>query len=693
MNIELEYSALWLVGILFLSLFLSWFSYYKKNGFEALSTTWKALLYGVRFLSLFLIGITLLGLFFKSVKERIEPPLFFMVTDNSASMLNYKDSARVPSEIANTKRELQKKYGSKFDLKELAIGSKVSDTSSYNFDAVNSNLEEAFGYIHSEYYNRNIGGIAFVSDGNFNVGANPIYNAQKMRTTPVFCIAVGDSIQKKDQLIRSVFNNPLAFLNNDFPVEIDVSSYEFEGQKSILSIYKKEKLIASQTLQYGKDSEDFQKVRFLLPADAIGYHTYTIKIEEEPDEISYKNNKRNFYIEVLDSRNKVLLLSSAPHPDISSIKNVLSTDENIEFESALFKDWDGKINSTNLLICHTPQNNIALKYLERFEENNIPILYILGAETNAETYKKLGIRFQNGANGEGDAIQATVDGNFSGFVVDPELGEALNYYPPLYGRYGDFKAPAGSIPLLKQRIGSVVKESPLLFFMLQRGKRFGVLMGDGIWKWRINEYQRSNNHKLFNGLINKTIQYLTTPGKSQGLTVRFPKKLNKEEDLVINGVFYNASLEAITSPVLELIVTDENNKEYTTQFSVYEQGYQAHLGKLNPGRYEWEASTKFDQKTFSKSGVFIVEDIDKERSSSVANHSVLKQLAAQSDGAFYKLSDSKKFISDLSLRKEIKSVSFLEDTSYKLIDYTWYLLLCAFTLSAEWFIKRTKGLR
>ena len=102
------------------------------------------------------------------------------------------------------------------------------------------------------------------------------------------------------------------------------------------------------------------------------------KDEEKENEISYKNNTKNFYVEVLDSRNKVLLLSTAPHPDISALKNVLSTDDKIEFESALFKDWEGNVNQANLLICHSPQKTTDLNTIQRFEQENIPILYILG---------------------------------------------------------------------------------------------------------------------------------------------------------------------------------------------------------------------------------------------------------------------------------------------------------------------------
>ena len=693
MNLELEYSAFWLFGILLLSLFVSWFSYRKKNGFNELSWMWKSALYLTRFVSVFLITSLLLGVFVKTYIERIEQPLFFVVTDHSASMLNYKDSATVAKSIQQTKDKIATQYGAKFDLKILSIGANVETKKKHTFNESSSNLEAAFAYINSNYYNRNIGGITLISDGNFNVGANPIYNAAKLRTAPIFCLAVGDSIQRKDQLVRSVFNNPLAFLMNDFPVEIDISSFQFPEEEALLTISKKGKVVATKTINYSKNREDFQKVRFLIPADELGNHTYTIQLEEKENEISYKNNTKNFYVEVLDSRNKVLLLSTAPHPDISALKNVLSTDDKIEFESALFKDWDGKTNQANLLICHSPQKTADLNTIQRFEQENIPILYILGPSTNESLYPRLSIQFPPRTAGKKDNLQAALNDNFSEFVIDPMLKTSLEFYPPLQGHYGDFKLPTGAKTLFKQRIGSVTKESPLLFFQTQRGKRSATIMGEGIWRWRMNEFQRTKDHSVFNDLIDKTIQYLTVPGRAKGLSVRFPKKINKQKEVIVNGVFYNSSLEAITSPVLNLKITDENSKTYTTQFSVYEDGYQAQLGKLNPGKYSWNVEGEFKNKTERKSGVFVVEDIDQERAESVANHSVLKQLSAQSNGGFYKLSEANEFIEGLSQRTEIESVSFSEESSFKLIDYTWYLILCILFLCGEWFIKRIHGIR
>ena len=113
MNFNLDYSAWWLLAISLFSLALTYLSYSTKRGFVELSKTVKGLMLASRFISLFMLGVVLLGVLFNTQKERIENPIFFVVTDNSKSMLNYKDSTEVLKNINMFKGRLKKEFGEK----------------------------------------------------------------------------------------------------------------------------------------------------------------------------------------------------------------------------------------------------------------------------------------------------------------------------------------------------------------------------------------------------------------------------------------------------------------------------------------------------------------------------------------------------------------------------------------------------
>jgi hypothetical protein len=104
------------------------------------------------------------------------------------------------------------------------------------------------------------------------------------------------------------------------------------------------------------------------------------------------------------------------------------------------------------------------------------------------------------------------------------------------------------------------------------------------------------------------------------------------------------------------------------------------------------AQTKLNEKTFTQNGEFFVEDLDHEKNESVANHSVLKQLAEQSNGSFYALNNIDPFFIDLSNRSDIASVAYEEKSTLQLIDIWWYLMTAAMLLISEWILKRIYGL-
>ena len=230
MHLISDFSLWFLIPIGLFSAILTFYFYKKEGWFADLKPIQQNLLR-------VLIGILLLGLILQTINYRDEKPVFINLIDNSNSMMNHKDSNLVKSQIASYRERLKAKYGEKFELVDLHIGSNVSNQK-LDFSEKTSNLEAGFEKINFDYYNRNIGGIAFISDGNYNVGTNPAYAAEKISLTPIFSLAVGDTTPRKDQLIKNVSVNEIAFLNNEFPVEVDLESIKLGGKSVSVIIFE-----------------------------------------------------------------------------------------------------------------------------------------------------------------------------------------------------------------------------------------------------------------------------------------------------------------------------------------------------------------------------------------------------------------------------------------------------------------------
>lgn len=686
-----DISLFWLLPIGLAAFGVTFWFYRNQPWLNEVSKTVRRALFSLRFVALFLVGILLLGVLFESVEYRNEKPVFISLIDNSASLKNYKDSNSVQKQITAFQEALKAKYGEKFELVSYVMGNEFRATNQVDLKDSKSKLSEGFESIFSTYYNRNVGGIVCISDGNFNEGPNPVYSAEKIALTPIFTLGVGDTTTQKDQLIRDVSSNEIAFLKNKFPVEVDIEALKIGKRSSKISIFHKGKVIASQQVNYENGTFDFKHVTFELEATEVGFQHYTVEIAPIQGEYSTKNNRRSFYIEVLDGRNKILLLAGAPHPDVAALKYVFEKDENVQVESNLLTDWDNKLDKVDLIVWHEPGVNYSSSVAELIQRSGKPVLYFVGPNTSNSVVQKLNVGMSFSNSNQTDEVQPGLNKGFELFEISTELQRELNYFPPVKVRFGEVKMSPQNKMFLTQRLGQFVKKDPILFFGEQDNNKYGVFVGEGIWRWKINEYSRLKSNVNFQELIQKVSQYLVVKQNASSLRITLPRRFSKGEEVKIKAEFYNEALELITKPTIQFDLTDENGRKSKLEFAVNGNFYTLPLGTLNPGKYTWVASTSFNGKKHSKKGIFVVEDIAIEALETTANHGVLQQISANSNASFYNLKDYQKLLKAIDQRDDIVEVAYEESAFNDLIDYFWILLLILLLLSTEWFLKRYHG--
>lgn len=689
MQVFSDISIWWLIPWAIVALVLGFLYYRKQKALDDLSKPKKWGLIVLRSMTLFLLGLLLFGLIVENKDYKTEKPVFITLVDNSTSMLNYKDSSQVINQIDDFQEELIGKYGDQFEFKNYIVGPDVSE-GKFNFSDKQSNLDSGFDFIYNQYYNRNVGGICFISDGNYNSGKSPVYSAEKISLTPVFSIGVGDTIVKRDQLIRNLAVNDIAFLNNEFPIEVDLEAHKMGKQTIVVSLWSNGQKLATQEVKYSEGTLDFKHVSFTVEAKTVGFVSYTVKVERKNNESSYENNERNFYVEVIDSRSKVLILARAPHPDLTSIRQVLSKDENIEVESELISDWEGVLSDYALLIWHDPDQNGNSSLPQQIRSSKTPVLYMIGGQSSGSTIDKLNIGLSYPRGNSFDEVQGAVNENFQLFEVSDDLKKSIRNYPPLTVRFGTIKL-AGASVLLSQRIGSVQKKDPILAFKTESGNKYGVLIGEGLWRWKLSDYANNGSNERFDELIQKMVQYLTVKKNTEPLRISLPSRFNVIDDVILNAEFYNSSFERITKPDISLVLTDEEGVDIKYSFAKNTSDYTLSLGKMKKGKYSWIAYTSFDRKKYTKNGVFVVDDVSLEALSSHADHNLLQQISSKTNGKFYTLSSASKLIEDIESRKDIVSVTYEESSFDDLIDWKWLFFLLIISLTVEWFIRRYSG--
>jgi hypothetical protein len=691
MHLLSSYSLWWILPIIFISAVLSILFYRNENWIKSKSKYLKYTFLILRTSSFSLIGILLLGLLLEQTHFETEKPVILTLVDRSSSMNNYKESAGLEKQIEAYQTKLNEKLGGRFELQTWDFGKNLQ-VSNKGFTDDQTNMELPFEQAANQFLNRNLGAIVLISDGNYNTGGHPMYNAENLPLTAVYSLAVGDTALKKDLILANIAYNDLAFLNNNFNLEVDLEAQRFPGENIQVNLYEDGKKVATQGTQFNKQRNAQATLSFELKAKKPGIHEYKIVIEQRKGEFSYQNNSRTVYIEVIDSRSKILLYSHAPHPDISALQQALSGNENYEVIVAHETQLKSiQINALDLIVWHDPGKSFAKNLFESAQAKKIPVWYILGSQTDQQIAAKLQLGLQLELRQQLEEIQAQANTSFALYAPNPDWLSLTPFLPPLTKRFGEAKANAGTQILFTQRIGNLQKNSPLLCFNEKDQQRHATLLGEGIWRWRMINYLKKQNHEAFDAFVGEICAYLLVKKEGNGLRVQAPKKLSTSENCILNASFYNEAMQAITSTKINWELDYEHKKMRKGTFTTKGAFYQQQLGRLKPGRYYWKASTVHNQKKYSKTGAFIVEDIDLEQLESAARHNTLYQLAAQTDAKVYPIQDYNKLITQLEKSEELVALRTETHQFDPLLDYILLFLLLATLLLSEWFLRRFHG--
>ena len=103
--------------------------------------------------------------------------------------------------------------GDDYEIEFLSMAKGLKFSDSIHFNQKRTNISQVFDFVNNTYARENIGAVILATDGIYNQGNNPIYKSLN-KNTILYTIGLGDTILKKDLLIKEVNNNAIAYLNN-----------------------------------------------------------------------------------------------------------------------------------------------------------------------------------------------------------------------------------------------------------------------------------------------------------------------------------------------------------------------------------------------------------------------------------------------------------------------------------------------
>ena len=686
-------SSLWYIVLcLLVGLFYAAVLYFKEARLAAIPKRLLMLMGSLRFILVFLLSFLLMNPLLKTIFREVEKPVIVFAQDVSASMVMGKDSVFIRTEYLNKIKKLTNSLSEKFDVVTYSFGSQFREKIVFDFKDKVTDFSSLFDELQTRYSDRNLGAIIVASDGIFNQGQSPVYSSSRIKA-PIFCIAMGDTTIYQDLILTKVIHNKIAFLGNTFPLDVIVDAHQCQNTTSILTIRKGQQIVFTKSLNIPTNNFNLT-LPVELTAASIGLQHYTVSLSVLDGEHNKLNNIQDIYIDILDGREKVLIVGASPHPDMGALKLAIESNANYEVETFVLNKFINPVKKYNLAILHNiPSANFnAQQLLADLALARIPVFYITGAQNRFTLFNELntGIRIQTNSTRPNEC-EAILVNNFPLFNLSEQVINYSSKLPAVLAPFGNFQKSTAVTQLFTQKIGALKTDYPLWIFSRQGERKISIFVGEGLWKWRMHDFADHGNNEIFNELIGKTVQYLTVREEKSLFRVQSKSNFLENESILMEAEVYNQSYELINTPDVSIEIIDESGRKFPFIFSRVGQAYRLDAKQFPIGEFNYLAKVKVGDKLLTKKGSFSVSPLLVEMATTTANHQILYQLSKKHNGDLFSPLALDSLAQVLNSREDIKPVIYNTKKLIAIINLPFVFFILILILSMEWFIRKRFG--
>ena len=634
----------------------------------------------LRFISLFSIFLLLINpIISRKITEIKKTPLPIVV-DNSKSISELKATKEASELYLNIAKN--KAINEKYDVQLFSFDNEFKSLEQLDFQGNQSHIDGVAKNLKQLYRNTNYPVVLF-TDGNQTMGNDYVFSFQE--NTSVFPVVLGDTTTVLDLKINQINVNKYAFLKNKFPVEVFL---QYNGNETItptFSIQSGNQTVHKQTVTFSKDKKA-QSITVLLNADKVGIAKYKAVISSNIKEKNTSNNAKNFAVEIIDQRSEIALISAINHPDLGALKR--SIEVNQQRKVTILKPNEIKsLQDYNVLILYQP--TAAFKSL--FEQNKtaqINTLIITGTATDFGFLNQVQDDLLFKMSAQKEDYLATYESDFNLFA---QTNIGFENFPPLEHNFGVVAAKNNVNTLLTARVRNVPVQNPILTFTENGSKRKAYLIGENIWKWRLENHLNKKSFEDFDLFSDKIIQFLVSNASKKNLNVTYESFYNSGENIEITAEYFNKNYEFDDKAQLTIQVVNSKTK-VAKKYDLLKatNSYKVNLDGLEAGNYSFKVTEKQSNTTFS--GSFEVLDFEIEKQFVNPDKNRLEQLATNTNGKVYYPNQIENLIK--SLLENENYIPTQKETIKKspLIDWIWLLIFAILALASEWFIRKYNGL-
>ncbi len=697
-------SALTLL-FLIISAAISFYLYRKA----ALTTAKKILLTALKSAAIFLILVLFIEpviLAFVSPKNSL---INLVVVDNTRSNLLKNENGNLKSDEIKDFLNKNLSDKNKYSLFTLSDSNNspgnINEPDSIKFNGANTNLSESLNRLLTYYPERNFNSVTVISDGIFNSGGNPLYQA-RLFYAPLITIGVGDTAQKKDAVLSSVYYEENAFTETNNLIKAYIRTFDLKNEVLEINLVREGNVIQTKTIQVSGITQS-DEVDFDVTEQKSGIVKYSIDISNIPGELNYENNRQQFLISYIDNKTNLLLISSGPGYDNSAIADILKRinnynltvrtikNQNEFYEGTLdFKPFGG-LSAIFLLGFPISQfsSEITSNIASKITEFKIPVIFF--AQKNTD-YKKLEIfgesvpfTITGGIGSEKEFNPQVVALSENGFS---KIEQDINSTPQIFCNVSGIVPKAGTTTLMTDKTNG----EPVFIMRKTENTNSSAFLGYGLWRWDLN--QKAAHEKTLESFIVQTVNQSLLHDKKAKFKIYAEKNVfDYTENIRLNAEVFDDEYKPtrnakVTAKILSngnkvmdnIVLTPNNNK------------YSASIHPMPAGDYTIEAEADINNNYYAgDNSRFLVDSLNTEYLRTASDYESLRELADKTGGEFFRInengSDIVNRINELSNTGLDKQL-IRKKENFNLWENKYVLLLIIFLFSAEWVIKKRNNI-
>ncbi len=681
----------------------------------------KIVLIVLRSIALTLLLVFLFEPLLRFVSTSTQKPVLAVLVDDSKSM-SIKDRTGDRSEIL--KRFLSEK-GFKNPSDEIRLykfGTKpqqieASTIDSLRIDEGATDITAALRKVAEEKDRSNIGAALLISDGSYNLGQNPLYEAEAFGI-PLFTVGIGDSTEQKDVLITKVLTNELVYNQTEVPVDVTIKSSGFKAEEVEVVLWEGSKELSRSQLTLEDGTREYA-VRLSYTPEGEGIKKYSVRVSRLAGELTTTNNQRTFFTRILKSKLRILMIAGSPSPDVSVLKQTLREDKNLDVRSLTQRSssafYEGSmtaqlldssdcilfigfpIASTGNAVIDLVRTSIARK--------STPVFYVDGKNVDEQKLTSLGsfLPFTRVNTSPTEQLvfaePSAAQKNHPILAAAPEVaGENLAGWkrlPPLFKTQTVYKAKAEATVLATTKINAIVLNDPLILIRNVNKQKSLAVLGYGLWRWRLMAQGVPETEKLLATFLSNSIRWLTTRDDNRPVKVTPTKTaFTQGEPIEFVGQVYDASANPVENAQVKLLAQQQGKESAETNLRPVGNGrYEGTLEGLGEGDYSFKAVASSDGQPLGEDkGRFSVGELALEFQDTRMNVQLLRQLAARTGGEFYTPADFPDIFSRLKNLPSFVPRDIHQAREFELWNWKYMLALVVLLFAVEWFVRKRSGM-